>query len=594
MNRRPLSKRLRCNWLAGTSVFAVGATSALALANLTPEQEALKLSKILKPIPDEQWAEIAGTHATESYSIVNGDNLFDISKRLFGDGKYWPKVWALNNGTILNPHMILPGNSVQFSPGSAESLPQVAIAENGAAPAADGSDAVPTATDAGDVSAIIPARKKRSQQWRRLPPQGWENVPVKAPPTVDAHGFDRRSKLNFARPTAIDLPAIAASEKLPILGQVVGSRAESSHMRLGDSVYIRADEELQVGETYAVTQAPAVLKSRKSDRVGYSYLILGKVQILGVRDNLFIGNVVAGRDLIFRGASLIKLPGKAKHQDPIPGPSSLEGVLMMDHNLSTYTTAQFKTAFVDRGADDGVQPGMVFRAYQYYDPSNDKKVTSSNFIIDADLIVLQTSARFSYVLVLNSLSMITENATVILLTDVSDLMHNKGFREKLGPQDLKDRELDELDKLDPGGGLGKEEERELRQLERWKGNGPVPPAAGSETLPPPPGPEGEILPPPPGSGAEVLPPPPETTPPPPDAALPPPPPAQASDAILDLAPPTDSTPPPPPPTAGGEELSLPPPPDALPPPPDAALPPPPPSGAVLLPPPPAPTPTLKK
>src|SRR4051794_1212948 len=68
-----------------------------APAGPSPEKESIFLAKHLKPILDEDWKNIAGPRIVEKYSIVQGDTLFDISKRLFGDAKYWPKIWAINN-----------------------------------------------------------------------------------------------------------------------------------------------------------------------------------------------------------------------------------------------------------------------------------------------------------------------------------------------------------------------------------------------------------------------------------------------------------------------------------------------------------------
>ena len=99
------------------------ANPAFAVTSLTPEQETASIAKTLRPIPDDQWKEIAGARITESYSVTQGDTLSDISKRLFGDAKYWPKVWAINNGAITNPHYIVPGKSVAFLPGTGTSLP---------------------------------------------------------------------------------------------------------------------------------------------------------------------------------------------------------------------------------------------------------------------------------------------------------------------------------------------------------------------------------------------------------------------------------------------------------------------------------------
>jgi hypothetical protein len=153
---------------------------------------------------------------------------------------------------------------------------------------------------------------------------------------------------------------------------------------------------------------------------------------------------------------------------------------------------------------------MVFRIYQHFDPSNDKRITESDFIIDADLLVIQVSETFCSAIIINSLSPVIENSTAVLLTDVSDLLKHRGFREKGGNLKSED-ELDELDQLDGNDSLGKDEKRELKQLERWKGNpadDKAIPGNGESTPPPPlPASDEPIAPPPSGSEVEAFPPP---------------------------------------------------------------------------------------
>lgn len=420
---------------------------------LTPEKEAAFLGKHLKPISDDTWRSVAGPRVSEKYNVTKGDTLFDISKKLFGDAKYWPKIWALNNDTVLNPHWIKPGYVIAFSAGSGAALPSLSMNDTPASPSKTASDA----------TAPLKTSKDRRKEWMDLPKQSWEIFKMNLPPQIDPLGFDRSNKVIIHRATGFDPLAIPASEEIPFLGQIIGSRSEGQYLGLNDLVYIQADEKLQVGETYAITRAPVILKSKKSDRVGYSYLALGKVKILGIRDHVFIGRVLTARDYLPRGSFLMANIPRIPELTPIAGPRPIPGVLIFDHSFSTYATAQHKEVFIDRGSDDGIQPGMVFRAYQHKDPSNDKKVSNSNFIIDGDFIVTQVSPTFCSALATQSLSLVIEHSPVVLLTDISDLVKNDGYSNK-GAED------DDLDKLDENDGLTAAERRELKQLEKWKKN----------------------------------------------------------------------------------------------------------------------------
>jgi hypothetical protein len=461
--------------------------SCLLLANpvfastpLSPEQETASIAKTLKPIPDDQWKEIAGDRMSENYSVTKGDTLSDISKRLFGDAKYWPKVWAINNGAITNPHFILPGKAVAFLPGTGTSLPSVGVktASN------DGleGDENQTANDAGGQT--LPAR---SQEWRQLPQQEWENVSVRLPAEVDPLGFDRRSKvMSKAANTTFDLDLISATKKLDSIGLIVGADNESETITSQEIVFISSTKDLQTGDRYGISESPFELKSKASPRVGYSYGVLGSVQIIDHREGLYIGIVENARHPFFRGSILIPLPPRVRADlDPIPGPSALNGTMRLDRFYSTRTTAQHKLVFVDLGTDDGVQVGMVFRAYQHFDSLNDLRLTKGNVLISADMIVVQTSEKFATCYILSSSNYVVEGTPVTLLTDISDLQKPDPDRRRIEMHNGLNSS-DDLDRLDNGIGLGDDEKRELKQLEKYQGETTAPETAPAPEVAPAP------------------------------------------------------------------------------------------------------------
>jgi hypothetical protein len=298
--------------------FYAGTTLAYAIPR-TPEQDTLAIAKQLRPIPDSEWAQIAGTHASEEYTIVHGDTLYDISKRLFGDAKYWPKIWALNNQHITNPHLIRPGRTIAFLPGSGSSLPAVAIRDQSQA------DGEPRSPDAiRDAAAAASPSPEPSQEWKLLPRQAWEKINVPLPPEVDAQGFDSRSKIVRSHPDGFELPVIVTSEEIKPLGVVKAARVASEFLTLGDSVYIESKGQLEVGETYAVVGEPAELNPKHSDRTGYSYLINGKVRIRGVKDGLYFGTIVTSNFVITRDQYLIPLIPRIHDMKPIPAPGTID------------------------------------------------------------------------------------------------------------------------------------------------------------------------------------------------------------------------------------------------------------------------------
>lgn len=77
-------------------------------------------------ISEEEWAQVAGEKISENYNLQEGDTLWDISEKFFGNGFYWPKIWQLND-EITNPHMVKVGSTLKFSAGSITTPPQLGV-----------------------------------------------------------------------------------------------------------------------------------------------------------------------------------------------------------------------------------------------------------------------------------------------------------------------------------------------------------------------------------------------------------------------------------------------------------------------------------
>lgn len=44
-----------------------------------------------------------------TYTVVPGDNLYDIAERKYGDPNLWPVIWAANSRMDPDPNLIYPG-----------------------------------------------------------------------------------------------------------------------------------------------------------------------------------------------------------------------------------------------------------------------------------------------------------------------------------------------------------------------------------------------------------------------------------------------------------------------------------------------------
>lgn len=81
------------------------------------------------PTSVEAWGKATDGRKSEEYTVQKGDTLWTISKTLFGNSEYWPKIWAINRQGISNPHFISPGLKIHFYPGSDEVEPTLDVGE---------------------------------------------------------------------------------------------------------------------------------------------------------------------------------------------------------------------------------------------------------------------------------------------------------------------------------------------------------------------------------------------------------------------------------------------------------------------------------
>lgn len=406
------------------------------------DQETFRLSKNLQPVPTQLWQEIAGSHFSEAYAIVSGDTLYDISKRFFGDGKYWPKIWSLNNQSITNPHLIRPGKQITFNAGSGTELPSVSVTPSTLAAQSDAGSGSGSSNDTAKTPPLPaqnsaeshPTSRGNSREWADLPRQRWENMPVTFKEQIEQVGLERdaKEKLRVDVSEIKFIPqAIATTSQIRPLGEIIASTSNSAYFYLGDSIFVRAHPgggNLVVGQTYAVAGDPIPLDAVRTEIHGFSYPIMGQVLIESENNGLFKGKIVALNHFLSRGTFLIPVPQPIPVLKPIPGPSPMEAGVLRGHDSLTFALSQHKLVFIDRGSEDKIAPGMVFQIFSDKDPYSELKISANRSNKIADLMVIQVSERFSAAIVTQSTQHFSERTVASLVTDPALLQDKSAGR----------------------------------------------------------------------------------------------------------------------------------------------------------------------
>lgn len=79
------------------------------------------------PTSEERWNAALGAAQGEGYLLQSGDTLWGISETYFGDPDFWPKIWALNQDSVFNPHEVIVGDEIRFKPGTLDEPPSVEV-----------------------------------------------------------------------------------------------------------------------------------------------------------------------------------------------------------------------------------------------------------------------------------------------------------------------------------------------------------------------------------------------------------------------------------------------------------------------------------
>lgn len=82
-----------------------------------------------KPTSSDVWKAATSKQQAHEYLVQKGDTLWSISKLLFGDANFWPKLWSLNKQGILNPHFIRPKTKIYFYSGDESQAPTLAVGD---------------------------------------------------------------------------------------------------------------------------------------------------------------------------------------------------------------------------------------------------------------------------------------------------------------------------------------------------------------------------------------------------------------------------------------------------------------------------------
>ncbi|MBC7539173.1 MAG: LysM peptidoglycan-binding domain-containing protein [Bacteriovorax sp.] len=440
------------------------------------EKKLLELSKyVQKKITGKEWDDIAVKAKLEKYEVQRGDYLWKISKKLFGSGFYYSKIWALNP-QIANPHEIEPGTVLAFDTGDADTLPNVQVGEftdDEIGSSKPGSNYA-SSTDS-DRPGWIKERKKlldqgvyfqfaseetyddlerlekaqKNTEYEKYDPP-MSDVAIKEPSEqYDSAGFDKTSKIVFNYKEGFFLNSFVTTNVVQDLGEIKASQKESVFIHRFDTIYVSFDKSAKVkpGDLFSVYTAGGEVKNPISDRSGFVYTTTAQIKTIQKKDDVWECSVVEQSGIVQRKDRITVYTPKIGKIARTYSKRSVEAAIIGSYRESLTGIAFGDVVYLDRGRADGVELGNLFEVYSFVDRGTNRKITPSPTYKIGELTVINITDNFATALVTNSSNEISLGSISITKTqeEAARAIRLKSKDKLKDVKKLEGRALDELD-----------------------------------------------------------------------------------------------------------------------------------------------------
>lgn len=467
-------------------------------------------------ISDNEWNEVATAAKVDSYTVVPNDWLFKISKKVFGSGFYYPKIWSLNS-YIMNPHYIEPGMILSFTTGSGSRAPEVklgsftddelngtpgSIGNNNAADIANfGEDAKPAWLDekkelsnqgvyfqyASEETMEDLTRASENALNREYenyePPRNEFDIIV--PKNYDKSGFDKSSKIFYSFKEGFYLSTFLSTNIVQDFGALTNGPDENIWFSRGDRAYVKFDESINAlaGDKFSVYSSGGKVKQANSDREGFKYTIVGHIKLIKkIRDKWEVEFTdVAGTPQ--RGDRITVYTPKIERITRTYNSRLIEAAVMTGFEPGQNILGYGDVVYIDRGRADGVEMGNTFEIFGFKDRLTQKNITDQPTYKIGEIAVITLTDNFATAIVTKTIRDFYPGDIAITKTKESYLREmralkakNAGEKEALGGkaleeldvelnlENLNDDLLKEADKIQ----LTEDELAELEREEREK------------------------------------------------------------------------------------------------------------------------------
>jgi hypothetical protein len=358
---------------AATQVGSTPATASRS-ARLVPAAAKPQRSTDLPPAVGQPASPpvLLNPEHPDRYVVQPGDTLWDIAAMFLKDPWYWPEIWQVNP-EIHNPHLIYPGDVLSLAYLNGRPVVQL---ERG-----------PT---------------------QRLSPRVRSEPLEQAIPTIPYETL--RAFLSH--------PQVLQQDQLDTLPYIFANK-QGLLGSAGRAVYVRGTD-ASAGAMYSVVHAGDPLIDPDDDSVlGYEGIYVGHGEVRRAGDPSTFYLTESTREASIGDYLLVEEEPPPTNFFPRPPETDIDGrIISVIDGLSLI--GQYQVVVINRGAQDGLEPGNVLRVYQTGEVVPDEVKKHGLFAEKVRLpdepagtmMVFRTFDRLSYALVMEATSEIRVLDTV--------------------------------------------------------------------------------------------------------------------------------------------------------------------------------------
>lgn len=379
--------------------------------------------------------------APETYEVVPGDTLWDISEKELKSPWYWPKVWSLNP-QIQNPHRIYPGDKISFRETGEMTMPGN---ENAGRDGADGEGAY---AENGEEGEGYNAEYEDEGETDSLAQTGktLDATPENYKDFVKLGGKYRIDRFKQIDDTVMDVvqKGFIGTTEEEELAKIVASFEPKELLATGDNVYVeinsskddkdkekdkdkntnsdnkerKKSSNFQIGDYVEIIHIGKKIKHPDTgDKIGSVVEIVGRGKILDIGkkkkddddDEAQIATVkiIKAYDAIERGFYVREYVEQESNVPVKEAESDIKAKILTSYDPTFFYGPNF-IVYIDKGSNDGVEPGIMFSVYRKGDGLKEfegkKSPANLPWEMIGELVVISVGEQTSVAVITNSIT----------------------------------------------------------------------------------------------------------------------------------------------------------------------------------------------